>query len=358
MKFWTKLPPPSQPFITPPPSWTICTDATLQTWGAWETDKLWEPEDMSVAVNKTDLPPGAKGTWGYLQRSYLDQNNISLNELAALRIGIETYLPLFQERGRAVRIWIDNRSAFYAVMNGKSQSPAIMEELRLLHSVVSREKLVLHPLWIASAANPADFFSRIGLDNGSDWKLHPRLFQWIQRELRANSKIDLFASELNKQLPLFCADRPQPGTGYLGNAWDLSWSDKYLHCNPPFELLGRVLNEIIKQQPREIVIIFPLWEQQPWCHSLFERATAAVLFHSSPLAFLPGKKGSIEPLRNTNWRFAAAKIIDGGQTLPALGLPPLAARGQSRRLNVMIGRAPNKKWMTQQEIDIVIRGDA
>ncbi len=65
------------------------------------------------------------------------------------------------------------------------------------------KKIVLHPLWIASAANPADFFSRIGLDNGSDWKLHPRLFQWIQRELRANSKIDLFASELNKQLPLF-----------------------------------------------------------------------------------------------------------------------------------------------------------
>ena len=131
-----------------------------------------------------------------------------------------------------------------------------------------------------------------------------------------------------------------------------------MHCNPPFELLGRVLNEIIKQQPREIVIIFPLWEQQPWCHSLFERATAAVLFHSSPLAFLPGKKGSIEPLRNTNWRFAAAKIIDGGQTLPTLGLPPLAAEGQSRRLNVMIGRAPNKRWMTQQEIESVIRGDA
>jgi hypothetical protein len=126
---------------------------------------------------------------------------------------------------------------------------------------------------------------------------------------------------LNRQLRLFCSEFPQPSWDRLGDAWQVDWSLYRVHINPPWDALQRVLDHIDFFAPPEAVVILPIWKAQPWCTPFFQRATRAIAFTSSPLAFLPGRGGSAEPLGHSNWKFAALLVLNGGRDLPALGLP-------------------------------------
>lgn len=63
--------------------------------------------------------------------------------------------------------------------------------------------------------------------------------------LHFKPRIDLFASRLNRQFPIYCSFKPDPDASYI-DAFTLSWSDKNFYCFPPFSC---VLQSASKNHP-------------------------------------------------------------------------------------------------------------
>ena len=98
---------------------------------------------------------------------------------------------------------------------------------------------------IPSADNDADCTSR-KFNDQIEWQLNPVLFGKIA-EVFENPNLDLFASRLNKQLPLYVSWKPDPGAQYI-DAFSFNWSSIYMYAFPPFSLIGRVLQKIRADQ--------------------------------------------------------------------------------------------------------------
>ena len=106
----------------------------------------------------------------------------------------------------------------------------------------------------------ADAESRTMVDR-SDWKLNPILFKRIVN-LFGPIEVDLFASRLTAQCPVYFSWRPDP---YAAATDDFlqDWSQIWGYANPPWSLIGQVLSQVQVQQAY-IILVAPVWKTQPW----------------------------------------------------------------------------------------------
>ena len=106
----------------------------------------------------------------------------------------------------------------------------------------------------------ADTESRLERDR-SDWMLSPEVFQKINQAL-GPLEVDLFASRLTHQLPRFFSWRPDPLAEAV-DAFQQDWSEVKGFANPPWCLIGHVLNKI-RSQEAQVVLVAPVWKSQAW----------------------------------------------------------------------------------------------
>lgn len=113
----------------------------------------------------TDLRPGTPGeievqaVWS----PFLRLKSITHRELVAVRLSLESDLvqARLQEYHGTIRLQVDNMAVFYIVNNMVSANPALMSELRSLHTVLTAMKVTLKASWLPSAMNKhADRLSR------------------------------------------------------------------------------------------------------------------------------------------------------------------------------------------------------
>ena len=76
----------------------------------------------------------------------------------------------------------------------------------------------------------ADRESRV-LEDSSDWKLSPYILQTLQNKW-GPFEVDLFASQLTKQLPKFASWKPDPMAAYM-DAFSLDWGANTRVCFSP-----------------------------------------------------------------------------------------------------------------------------
>ena len=97
----------------------------------------------------------------------------------------------------------------------------------------------------------------------SDWMLNPRIFNKIQQKW-GPLDVDMFASRLTTQLKRFFSWRPDPEAEAL-DAFNQNWGNLQGrgYANPPWNLVGRVLNRV-RQQQVTLVLVAPVWKSQPW----------------------------------------------------------------------------------------------
>ena len=98
-----------------------------------------------------------------------------------------------------------------------------------------------------------------------DWKLHPGLFQRIV-ETFGPIEVNLFASRLTYQVPLFFTWKPDPQTGAT-DAFLQRLNQFRGYANPPWGLIARVLSEV-RYQSADVVLIAPVWKTQVWYPTL------------------------------------------------------------------------------------------
>ena len=75
-------------------------------------------------------------------------------------------------------------------------------------------------------------------------------------------RIDLFASRLNHQCPVYVACRPDPEAMAI-NAFTLSWSGIQFYAFPPFCIIPSMLQKMTKDKAQGVVAV-PYWPNQLW----------------------------------------------------------------------------------------------
>ena len=122
-------------------------------------------------------------------------------------------------------------------------------------------------------------------------------------------EIDLFASGLSTQLPLFYSWRPDPLSEAV-DAFSQDWSKVRGYALPPFALVGRCLRQLLDQNVSHLVLVAPVWQSQPWYPLLLESCVAPpILFPHYP--GLLSRQGEVHPLMNlqlAGWLLSANHI--------------------------------------------------
>ena len=158
--------------------------------------------------------------------------NMSFNylELLAVFFGLQS---LIHEKEVHVRLQMDSSTALaYLQHKGGTRNP------KLSHLAVQ--------IWLWCLDRgihlSTDTMSRTFNDR-TKWHLHPQVFADITQRMQFFPQVDLFASRINTQLPIYVAWLPDPTAWHI-DAFTISWNSIQGYLFPPFSLLTRCVQKI------------------------------------------------------------------------------------------------------------------
>jgi len=155
-------------------------------------------------------------------------------------------------------------------------------------------------IWLTAAHLPgsknveADFESR-NQNEDTEWSLDKKIFQRVTNCF-GQPDIDLFASRLNHQLPVYSSYKPDPNAK-LVDAFSEHWGTNFSYVFPPFSILGAVLKKIMEEKA-DIILVAPLWPTQFWFPKILQLLVDCprLLPVTKTLLTLPSDKSKIHPL--------------------------------------------------------------
>lgn len=257
------------------PQIILQTDASLSGWGAVLID------------NKTG------GRWTPDEQKY----HINYLELLAILYGLKSFesqLKCFTH----VKILTDNTTAVsYVNKMGGIKSICCNTIAKSIWFWAKKQNVWLTASHIAGTENTiADAESR-KFNYQVEWQLNKDIFCDIC-ELWGEPQIDLFASRLNSQLKRFCSWKPDPDASFI-DAFSIDWSDFKCYLFPPFSLLGRCVQKILKDKTT-VILVAPLWPTQAWFTLVMQMLidTPILVMARKDLLTLP-YKDTVHPLNKT-----------------------------------------------------------
>ena len=172
------------------------------------------------------------------------QCHINFLEMKAAYLAIQCFLK--ERSGVSVLLRLDNRTAIAYLnhMGGASMTSLCCLAIEIWEWCLAWE-IMIHAEHLPGVENvTADWESRHHNDS-SNWQLSPAVFDAVSQLLGPFS-IDLFASRINHQLPIYCSWRPDPGAISV-DAFSMPWRDKSPNLFPPFCLISRALLKIQRE---------------------------------------------------------------------------------------------------------------
>ena len=267
--------------LQPSPDITLQTDASLEGWGA------------TIVAGHDRVPVQIDTTGGRWPHTFKDKH-INVLELSAVLFGLKALCAKVHHL--CVHVQIDNTTAvaYIKAMGGIHSEACNNVALEIWHWCKQRD-IWLTASHIAGVDNStADAQSR-QFNDRTEWQLAKWAFDMCVDKW-GSPTIDMFASQLNTQLPIFAAWKPDPQASYV-DAFSISWHGKFIYCFPPFCLLSRVLCKIQLEGVKAIVVA-PRWPTQPWFPVLQTMAREPpIAFPSDPdLLVLPGNPHMHHPM--------------------------------------------------------------
>ena len=189
-----------------------------------------------------------------------------------------------------MKLLIDNMTAVaYIDKKGGTRSPQLATlAVELWTYCLSRQ------IWVTAKHLPglmnseADHASR-NFNTHTEWKLNPEIFQRITTRYYT-PEVDLFASRLNHQLPLYVRRYPDPGAIAI-DAFLQDWSLWTVFIHPPIVLIPRILLQM-KHDKATGLLIAPNWQGQPWFSDLSVNHSSSVCSRrNSPTVEDPSSSG-------------------------------------------------------------------
>jgi hypothetical protein len=244
--------------ILPPFDMIMSSDASTKGWGAF-----------------------CQGVSGWDRKE--SNNHINVLELKAALLAVQSFVSTASVLPHHIQLLMDNPTAV-----------AYLAELslRIWTYCLSRN------IWITAKHLPgiqneeADFASR-NFNNRTEWTLDKDLFNYF------TPQVDLFASRINHQLPLYVARYPDPGDMAV-DSFSLKWNQWTVFIHPPIVLLPRILLKLREDSATGLVIA-PTWRGQPWFPALLEMLMdyPAQIPMSETVLTLPFDQEAVHPMWRT-----------------------------------------------------------
>lgn len=251
LQWWASLhashPENGMPIWPPTTSRTLWVDASSET--GWGAQLRWA--GRTVYSN------------GYWKPGTEAESHITWKELRTVRLAMTALLP--EMRNQHILVWEDNMPVMRILCSGTSRSPFLMHELRKLWHLMHANNITLLPRYIASADNPADYWSR--WRDRSAWSLAPNhfrhaLYRACEQVRLPPLTLDAFACRVTALLPRYASRFADPDA-LARDAFSLDWSSECVWVNPPWELLPQALTKIRSERTCGVVIA-PYWPAQQW----------------------------------------------------------------------------------------------
>ena len=77
-----------------------------------------------------------------------------------------------------------------------------------------------------------------------EWMLNQKILTKIISKFQFQPELDLLASRLNVQLPVFVSYHPNTEAMHI-NAFSISWQSRPFYAFPPFAVIGKALHKIV-----------------------------------------------------------------------------------------------------------------
>ncbi len=224
----------------------IRTDASGSGWGA------------------TNLHTQTGGRWNEAEMEKAKDNKINYLELLAVCLGLKSFCSNMQNVHILTRI--DNTTAVTYVnnMGGVKSLECNQMACEIWNWCIERN------IWITASYLPgklnteADAKSR-KFNDRTEWMLSKQAFKRIEQEF-GKPEIDLFASRLNAQLDRYVTWFPDPHAESV-DAFTLDWGTLSFYAFPPFCLISKCLQKIIRDKAMGLMVV-PNWPTQAWFPSL------------------------------------------------------------------------------------------
>ena len=238
----------------------------------------------------------------------------TLRELTGLLCTVQSFLA--QCANRRVRIQVDNQNLLSVVWKG-SRVAAMTELAQELFWLCLKWGIILQVVWVPRTENErADAISNFS--DSDDWQLKRSFFADLDRRWGPHG-VDRFATHLNCLCQNFWSRYWCPGTQGI-DSFSVSWAGVVNWINPPFGMIGRVIQKLRSDRAVATVIV-PFWRGRHWwClvapdgSHLSEYVRDWVWLRSVQDTFLPGERsGNQTPQNAPGWRVMAIHFDFRGQ---------------------------------------------
>ena len=239
------IPVQERPYSSTTPSLTITSDASEYMWGGvitknntdiLKTQQLWSKEQSNWHITRQEAQASANMVQIALNYKYIKNNS---------------NLTIKTDSKAAVSTW--NKGSAKTKLNDIILPVAVQLARKAVNKTAEH---------IPRNQNlQADFLSR-SIKDKYNYKLNQSVFRTICKQLQIQPTIDLFAADNNHQLPRYYTMRPSP-TSTGTDAFKHNWSKEIAYANPPWPLIPKMLDKIIKDQAT-VLTVLPLWTCKPW----------------------------------------------------------------------------------------------
>ena len=160
--------------------------------------------------------------------------HINVLELLAIELALKAFLKDFNKKH--VRIFSDNTTAVtYINKQGSIKSLSYNEIAKKIWEFCIHNNTHISAAHIPGKHNIlADLASRKFQDS-AEWMLEPKIFDYVIRQF-GRPEIDMFASRLTKQIPIYASWLPDPESSFI-DAFTINWNNIFIYAFPPFSII-------------------------------------------------------------------------------------------------------------------------
>jgi len=286
-------------------------------------------------------------TWGFWSPAESARSS-NWREATATNLTLRALAPHLIDR--AVLIQTDNQSNVSALAKKGSSILPLSRIAKDTLQFCQENRIQITVQHVPGLLNTrADSLSRVKKDS-TDWKLHPDLYLRVAA-IWGTPSVDLFATRTNRQTTRFFSYRPDPEAAGL-DAFLQSWSQEKLpYANPPFSVMGKVLEKVSAEKLHRLILVAPIWKTAPWWPVLLQRLVDhPLLFPRTVTTYLPGHLGSETGIGQPTWA-SAAFLLSGEEAAPMEFQKKLSSswnepsETQQARRMTDIGPASSNTWM-------------
>ncbi|XP_067650901.1 uncharacterized protein [Haliotis asinina] len=282
------------PLRTPLPTSHLFVDASTQGWGA------------HLGSDQT------AGTWSATQQD----RHINVLELDAVRLAILHWsVPL---RHQTLLVHTDSSVAAWTInRQGSTRATPLLDLTLRLFELVDRLCLSIRAVHIPGAKNVlADVLSRPDAPPSTEWQLNPRTFQSLCLQF-GRPMLDLFATRLNCQLPIYVSPVPDPAAWAI-DALSLEWEGMDAYAFPPPAVLAQVVAKLQTTKSIRLLLVAPMWPARPWGlrNSGYSKRVASALASS--------QRKTTQKLYDFQWGSFSSFCEDNGVEAGSATLPQIA----------------------------------